>query len=346
MCLKRSQRVKGPDSVGRRAIRRACALGAWVLCIGATQLAVGSSSAATSAGLVATTAKGGGCGVAIAPGSRTLSISVAGRRRTVLVFVPTAYTGTAQLPLVINLHGDSGTALEQAALSGMDTEADEEDFLVAYPQALVAQGSGYEWNIPGVPLQGSAKALQDPPNDLAFLSQLPTILESRFCVDTARVYLTGFSAGAQLAAQLACNDSNIFAAVAPVSGLRWPSSCPAIRPVPVISFHGTADRIDPYDGHGKSDWTYSVPQAAKDWASQDGCRKAVTLVPAAGARLTEYLQCQAKVSVELYSIVGEGHEWPGGPALPSSVTSRLGPQSNALNADGLIWAFFEAHKLP
>ncbi len=284
--------------------------------------------------MLAAAAKGGGCGVAVSPGSRTLRIRVAGATRTVLVFVPDMYTGSTQVPLVVNLHGDAGTALDQAVLSGMDTEAEEEDFLVAYPQALVALGSGYEWNIPGVPLSGSAKAVQHAPNDMAFLSQLPAILESRFCVATARVYLTGFSAGGQLAAQLACNDSNIFAAVAPVSGLAWPSSCPAIRPMPVISFQGTADR------------TSSVAQAARDWASQDGCRSEVTVVPAAGARLTQYLHCAAKASVELYSVIGEGHEWPGGPTLPSSVTSRLGPQSNALDANQLIWSFFEAHKLP
>jgi poly(3-hydroxybutyrate) depolymerase len=60
-------------------------------------------------------------------------------------------------------------------------------------------------------------------------------------------------------------------AVAPVAGLRRPTPCPTTRAVSVIAFHGTADQVDPYHGHGQAYWTYSVPTAASDWATQDRC---------------------------------------------------------------------------
>jgi poly(3-hydroxybutyrate) depolymerase len=50
--------------------------------------------------------------------------------------------------------------------------------------------------------------------------------------------------------------------------------------------------------------------------------------------------------VELYTISGEGHEWPGGPTLPASLTRLLGAQSDAISADNVMWAFFAAHPLP
>jgi poly(3-hydroxybutyrate) depolymerase len=50
--------------------------------------------------------------------------------------------------------------------------------------------------------------------------------------------------------------------------------------------------------------------------------------------------------VALYTLLGEGHEWPGGPHLPRRVTRVLGPQSNAVDADAAMWAFFAAHPLP
>ena len=50
-------------------------------------------------------------------------------------------------------------------------------------------------------------------------------------------------------------------------------------------------------------------------------------------------------TVALYAIAGEGHEWPGGPPLPPSLTRVLGPQSDAINADAVMWAFFAAHSL-
>jgi poly(3-hydroxybutyrate) depolymerase len=49
--------------------------------------------------------------------------------------------------------------------------------------------------------------------------------------------------------------------------------------------------------------------------------------------------------VELYSLTGEGHEWPGGPTMPHQITSLLGPQCMAVNANRTMWAFFSAHPL-
>jgi polyhydroxybutyrate depolymerase len=182
---------------------------------------------------------------------------------------------------------------------------------------------------------------------MAFLSGLPQILEQRYCVSTSHVYATGFSGGARITSQLACDASIVFAAVAPVSGLRRPTPCPTVRPVPVLSFHGTADPVDPYNGHGEAYWTYSVPEAERYWATQDGCKaRPVMTTPAPGATLTAYTGCRAHVSVELYSLIGEGHEWPDGPKLAKALTRVLGPQSDAVNADALIWAFFAAHPKP
>jgi polyhydroxybutyrate depolymerase len=61
--------------------------------------------------------------------------------------------------------------------------------------------------------------------------------------------------------------------------------------------------------------------------------------------LTTYAGCSNAARVELYEILGEGHEWPGGPALPSAYTAVLGPQSTLISANALMWAFFQAHPL-
>ena len=149
------------------------------------------------------------------------------------------------------------------------------------------------------------------------------------------------------ASQLACDSSGVFAAVAPVSGLRRPTPCPSTRAVPVISFHGTADPVDPYNGHGQAYWTYSVPEAAQDWGKQDGCSPTPSSSqPVATVTLTKYTGCSGGAEVDLYTIQGEGHEWPGGPKLPRSFTRVLGPQSTSISANQLIWSFFESHPLP
>jgi polyhydroxybutyrate depolymerase len=228
----------------------------------------------------------------------------------------------------------------------MNATADDDHFIVAYPQGDIASGSGYDWNIPGVPLFGGAKVKAGAANDVGFAVSLVHVLETRYCIQSKRVYATGFSGGARLVSQLACDDSGVFAAVAPVSGLRRPTPCPTTRPVPIVSFHGEADPIDPFGGHGQAYWTYSVPVAARDWAMKDGCRPvpSVSHLPG-GVTLTRYSGCEKKVTVELYAIGSEGHEWPGGPPMPAALTRLLGPQSTAVNADQLMWSFFSRYQL-
>ena len=161
------------------------------------------------------------------------------------------------------------------------------------------------------------------------------------------MYATGFSGGARLSSQLGCDASTTFAAVAPVSGLRFPSPCPASRAVPVIAFHGTADPVDPYGGNGQKYWTYSVPVAAGRWATHN--QRTVppaTSQPDPGTTLTAYAGCANDAAVQLYTIAGEGHEWPGGPILQQRITRLLGPQTTAVDANTLMWNFFSAHPLP
>jgi polyhydroxybutyrate depolymerase len=302
-------------------------------------------SSTTSASASGSSASG--CGTAAPSGSTTLALTIGGRSRTVIVHVPTGYSGSSQEPLVLNMHGSGSTAAGQEAFTGMDATADSDGFIVAYPQGVITEGSGFDWNVPGVPLVGGGSVPAGSADDVTFLTTLVHVLEQRYCIDARRVYATGFSGGARISSQLACDASNTFAAVAPVSGLRRPTPCPTTRPVPVLAFHGTADPVDPYGGHGEAYWTYSVPQAAKDWAVQDRCSAAAaTSQVGTGATLTRYSGCAGGVTVELYSLTGEGHEWPGGPHLPKSLTRVLGPQSDAVNANTVMWDFFAAHPMP
>ncbi len=344
------------ESVADRSRGRAWRRSAWAPLLAGLSAALvlvawgGSSAGAAHPAMPAFATPAGsaadGCGNAVA-GSSTLTLTIGGHSRIVIVHVPSAYRGSSKVPLVLNMHGSGSTAEDQALFTGMDATADANDFIVAYPQGLIGQGSGFDWNVPGVPLVEDTPVPAHAANDVTFLTQLVGVLEQRYCINRSRVYATGFSGGARTASQLACDSSRVFAAVAAVSGLRRPAPCPTRRPVPIIAFHGTADPVDPYGGHGQAYWTYSVPQAAQDWAQQDGCStSAATSKPDATVTLTAYTHCHGGAIVELYAIAGEGHEWPGGPPLPQSLTKVLGAQSDALSANNVMWAFFAAHPLP
>jgi len=303
---------------------------------GLTRIALG-VGVACAAAVVAATATATRAASCAAGGT----ISVGGR--PVIVHVP-ANAATPR-PLVLNLHGSGSDGAQQELFSGMDATADADGFVVAYPQGALALDGGYAWNVPGVPLASGKAVPKSAPSDVAYLASLVKTLESRYCIDKTRVYATGFSGGARMSSQVACDLPKTFAAVAPVSGLRFPSPCPGKRDVPVLAFHGTADRVDPFGGHGLAYWTYSVPTAAARWAAHEGCTGTPIAMSNPGFAVTTFTGCRQGSAVELYAIGGEGHEWPGGPAMPKRITKLLGPQSGAVNADALIWQFFSAHRL-
>jgi polyhydroxybutyrate depolymerase len=305
----------------------------------------GAGRSAVTAGVLPAASGTSGCGQHEASGSAQYTLTVSGHRRTVIVHVPAGYTGEHKLALILNLHGSESTASAEEKFSGMDATADADHFIVAYPQALISDGTGYDWNIPGEPMVNGKFPPATAPSDVAFLTTLVRALAGRYCINLSRVYATGVSGGGRMASQLGCDASSVFAAIAPVAGLRYPSPCPASRPVPVIAFHGTADFVDPFDGGGLGYWTYSVPTAARLWADHNHCPASPQTTAGRGYSLTRYSGCADGTQVELYAITGEGHEWPGGPAMPKVITSVLGPQSDAVSANALTWAFFQAHPL-
>ncbi len=334
-----------PGCVPARACGRLTAATAAALLLAAAIAGCGNHAAAANAGTLRPPSGTSGCGHHQASGSLQYNLTVSGHRRTVIVHIPAGYTGESKLALVLNLHGSESTASAEEQFSGMDATADGDHFIVAYPQALIADGPGYDWNIPGEPMVNGKYPPASAPRDVAFLTTLVRDLGGRYCIDLGRVYATGVSGGGRMASQLACDASSVFAAIAPVAGLRYPSPCPDSRPVPIIAFHGTADHIDPFDGFGLGYWTYSVPTAAHLWASHDHCRASPQNISGHSYRLTRYTGCSGSTQVELYAITGEGHEWPGGPAMPSAITSVLGSQSDAVSANALMWDFFRAHPL-
>ena len=311
------------------------ALAAWLLVLG--WLGVGSSALAASTDCdPARPHTAGDFNEMIVSGAFT---------RDYLLHVPPSYTGDKAVPLVVNIHGLGSSAAGQANYSGLPAKADAEGFIVVMPQglstALVAQP---HWNI---------VLLGAEPDDLGFIDDLLSALESQLCVDSDRIYAAGMSNGAQMSSRLACSLSNRIAAAAPVSGVYFPPlaielpepECPSARPVPIIAFHGTADTIIPFNGGplGEAigfDFTLRDidDEIIPEWAVRNGCDSVPTEEQVtANVRLIRYQGCDKGATVELYVIGGGAHVWPGATDFPD-------PDVNdEISANDLMWDFFVAH---
>jgi len=244
---------------------------------------------------------------------------VAGKtQRTYRLFVPPSYDGRTALPLVLELHGSGGTSAGQAKTSGFDDVAAREGFAVASLQA-----DGGRWNVP---------VNDSRVDDVAYVSDVIDHAAARICIDQSRVYATGFSGGGRMSSLLACRLNARIAAIAPVSGLRWPAPCEG-RSIPVLTFHGLADPQNPYDGKAANrgaEWLESVPDALAAWAQHNGCRGDVILDDPSGPLSTmRYAGCREGTEVRMIRIDGLGHTWT----------------KQEIDTTGVMWQFFKSHRL-
>jgi polyhydroxybutyrate depolymerase len=154
-------------------------------------------------------------------------------------------------------------------LTGMNNIADEEGFIVVYPDGL-----GKSWN-GGLCCDPAAGNQVD---DVGFFRALLAHVSSLADVDANRVYAAGMSNGGFMSQRLACEASDIIAAIAPNAGLVANNNgelfeCSPPRPVPVFHVHGTGDFIVPYDGSPTPipGLTFdSVPVTIEGWQKRNG----------------------------------------------------------------------------
>lgn len=245
-----------------------------------------------------------------------------GVERRFLVYLPGGYNRKSALPLVFDFHGSGGTPEGQLLTSQLSALADAERFAIALPAS-----AGERWNIPPDPAR---------PDDVRFVADtLDVLAQSLLCVERARVYATGFSGGARLSSQLACDLSQRIAAIAAIGGVRFPGPCDEARGMPVLAFHGTGDLTNPYAGGGQPYWGTGVESAIDGWGQHNGCgpRRERPVAPSVDELAYGGAGC---ADVILYRIDGFGHTWPG----------AIYPDREDGGANDLLWAFFESHPLP
>ncbi|WP_432843940.1 extracellular catalytic domain type 1 short-chain-length polyhydroxyalkanoate depolymerase [Dactylosporangium sp. CA-092794] len=280
----------------------------------------------------------------LAVGSSSHTLNFGGMERTFRVYRP-AGLPDGPVPLVVMLHGALGTGSQAESSYGWDAEADRGHFVVAYPD-----GYKRSWAVSddccGPP---AASHVDDP----GFVREMIARIAGLIPIDPARRYATGISNGGMLAYRLACGTDS-FAAIGPDSATML-GACPSPAPTSVIHIHGAADQTVPYNGGpGKRDNGGqgtspanvdgpAIPALAATWRATDRCGEPATSTAGDVTRATA--TCPGGRAVELITIAGAGHQWPGQPGPRGAAARALGldPPSDALDATHTIWTFFAAH---
>lgn len=282
-------------------------------------------------------ASSAGCGHALIqePGSSsTQTLTSGGRERSYVLHLPEGYRADRSWPVVLVYHGRGNTGAGTQAFAGTD----ELPAIVAYPEGVIGTGSGQRQAWEGAPY--SAPGV----DDVAFTADLLDHLEANQCVDRRRVYATGKSNGAGLVGLLGCDLSERITAIAPVASANYAvghPTCEPQRPVPVLAFHGTDDVTIPYAGDADRGLP-PIPQWVETWAQRNTCSGAVrTTSLTEDTERTTYRGCERGAQVELVSVLGGGHTWPGADSY-----SGGGYTTQTIETHELLWDALSRHRLP
>ncbi len=275
-----------------------------------------------------------GCpGTPVEPGDYAgLQLEFGGETRTYSMYVPSSYDGTSAVPLVFNFHGFSSNAAQQIFFSDLNTDAEERGMIAVYPNGVVNS-----WNAGACCGVAAATDI----DDVGFVRALLDEVAETLCIDRDRVYATGMSNGGFFSHRLACEASDIIAAVGPVAGpLGIPEQdCQPARPVPILHFHGTADLVVPYPGNAAG--FPPVEASLRGWADRNGCNPDSTVsLEMDDVSCQTWDECDDDATVTLCTVAGAGHCWPGQAFCPSGVSSMT------VRANTMILDLFEQHPLP
>jgi len=205
---------------------------------------------------------------------KTYTVKVGDADRSYVLMSPRS-DNPGKKPLIIALHGSQGSGNGMSSAIGLNHMAQDEDVLVAYPDAPVgnwAEGCGCN----------NADRLKIP--DLEFMDAMIADIDQRFSIDKDKIVAAGFSQGGLFATRLACERSTVFSGVVVVAAtmsVPLSQTCEPERAIPITFIHGKLDLILPY--FGTNDGALSLLPAettAQFWAQKNGI--------ASGAEITYF----------------------------------------------------------
>jgi polyhydroxybutyrate depolymerase len=286
--------------------------------------------------------------------ARRESLTVGERRRSFIV-VRSAHAATRPAPLVLVLHGTLQAARSIRGFAGFtfDSYAAGDKAVVVYPDAIRR-----DWNGARRAVMASQKTKHV--DDVGFIPALIAHV-SATGADAQRVYVIGFSLGG---IRLIHEVPELLAGAAIISSTQpAPDDLnidhDALGRLPVVTMHGTADPLAPFDGGPVSVHGYlprgrhlSAPATAAYFAARNGITTGptVTRLPRPGdtgttSRLTRYdYSAGGAAPVRFYAIEGGGHVIPNPHRHPPRWL--MGPTIDDLVAADAIAEFFGLASCP
>ncbi len=251
-----------------------------------------------------------------------------GKTRKYLLYIPEGYD-VKNMPLVMVLHGYTGTAYGIRTYSNFNSVADRDGFAVVYPQGLRLAGATHF----NVGLDSSDV------DDVGFLSTLIDHLQDKFLLSEENTFITGMSNGGYMSYTMVIDYPDYFKAMASVGGVisyhSW--QVETYQQMNILQIHGTKDYVVPIDGSWPYDNAWGdVPGLdvlLGRWKTVNGTTTNTTETISESTILYKYTNPESNLHVWYYEIDGYGHAWP----INRQQSQGVDPGFHATEA---IWDFF------
>ncbi len=226
-----------------------------------------------------------------------------GLERCWLTLLPSTYTANESYPLVVDMHGYTGTNYNMHNYSDWDRISEEHNVIIAYPQ-------GYEnsWNAGWC----CGVAHDIGIDDVGFILQMVELISTNYSINDSKIYASGHSNGCAMTQKLANEASHVVAAGGCMALYLLEDADPSFNPTPIIEVHGILDAVIPYSNSHSSSVIFDnslvgdegALQNIATWADMNGCAGTLPemIEEYPDYSIQGYTDCDENVEVQLVTL--------------------------------------------
>lgn len=244
------------------------------------------------------------------------------KRKPALAYLPDQYSDSKSWPLVILLHGFTGTAKSQDRYLKLSERVSKRGFIALVPEGTETPagtigedgrdlGGNQFWNA----IDTCCDFGRTGVDDVGYLLTLIKHVKQKYKIDDTQVFVMGHSNGGFMANRLACESGETFAAIANLAGGTYkdPAKCNKPSAVRYLQIHAENDETILYNEAPY--WAGGRP-TVDQWLNKNGCsaeagradaKDYVWLIRGADTEPTVWKNCSSQKEVQLWTIRSYEH---------------------------------------
>jgi polyhydroxybutyrate depolymerase len=238
-------------------------------------------------------------------------VSIAGSSDTVNIHSPDSVNPAKKLPVIINLHGYTGSPFKQHFVMPFKHHVNSEEFILVNPAGIKDDKGNSYWSAENC--CGEVEHIENRRDDVAFINSIIDKIIDNYNVDATKIFIAGHSNGGFMANKLACDPDSRVSGIVNLGGAGYskPENCKAPRPIKVLHIHGNKDDTIKYSG---SEWHPGAKHSALQWVQRNNCTSRSQTKKLSNKTVffrkietQTWNQCSRDSKVSLWTIIRGGH---------------------------------------